>query len=123
MRKSLIIFLMMAMGVFFSFFFECFAADEIKVGAVQPITGRFAFAGVQINQGLEDALNMANEEGMLREYLYFDESQLTDEDLNLRESLSGEFWPDGGIGRRTGLKIPWPLRAVRVRPPLRLLGD
>ncbi len=40
-----------------------FAQDEIKVGAVQPITGRFAFAGVNINAGLEDALMMANAEG------------------------------------------------------------
>ncbi len=39
------------------------AQDVIKVGAVQPITGRFAFAGGQINAGLEDALMMANEEG------------------------------------------------------------
>lgn len=39
------------------------AQDEIKVGAVQPITGRFAFAGVNINAGLEDALMMANEAG------------------------------------------------------------
>ncbi len=38
-------------------------AQEIKVGAVQPITGRFAFAGVNINAGLEDALMMANDEG------------------------------------------------------------
>ena len=37
--------------------------DEIKIGAVQPVTGRFAFAGVHINAGLEDALMMANEEG------------------------------------------------------------
>lgn len=40
-----------------------FAQQEIKVGAVQPITGRFAFAGVNINAGLEDALMMANAEG------------------------------------------------------------
>lgn len=39
------------------------AADTIKVGAVQPITGRFAFAGENINAGLKDALMMANEEG------------------------------------------------------------
>ena len=41
----------------------CQAQDEIKIGAVQPITGRFAFAGVNINAGLEDALMIANEEG------------------------------------------------------------
>lgn len=39
------------------------AQEEVKVGAVQPITGRFAFAGVNINAGLEDALMMANEDG------------------------------------------------------------
>ena len=39
------------------------AEDVIKVGAVQPVTGRFAFAGIHINAGLEDALMMANEEG------------------------------------------------------------
>jgi branched-chain amino acid transport system substrate-binding protein len=39
------------------------AADTIKVGAVQPITGRFAFAGENINAGLKDALMMANEAG------------------------------------------------------------
>ncbi|MBI5572051.1 MAG: ABC transporter substrate-binding protein [Desulfomonile tiedjei] len=39
------------------------AADVIKIGAVQPITGRFAFAGVNINAGLKDALMIANDEG------------------------------------------------------------
>lgn len=39
------------------------AEDVIKIGAVQPVTGRFAFAGTQINAGLEDALTMANEAG------------------------------------------------------------
>lgn len=63
MRKCLIIVMIMGMGMFCSVGVECIAADEIKVGAVQPITGRFAFAGVQINQGLEDALKMANAEG------------------------------------------------------------
>ena len=63
MRKCLIIVMIMGMGMFWSVGVECIAADEIKVGAVQPITGRFAFAGVQINQGLEDALKMANAEG------------------------------------------------------------
>ena len=63
MKKCLIIVMIMGMGMFWSVGVECIAADEIKVGAVQPITGRFAFAGVQINQGLEDALKMANAEG------------------------------------------------------------
>ena len=63
MRKSLILMMIIAMGLFSFASVDCFAADEIKVGAVQPVTGRFAFAGVHINAGLEDALMMANEEG------------------------------------------------------------
>ncbi len=54
-----------ALGILFimSFAPTAFSADEIKIGAVQPVTGRFAFAGVHINAGLEDALKMANAEG------------------------------------------------------------
>jgi len=63
MRKILILMMVVAVAMFLTFGVESFAADEIKVGAVQPITGRFAFAGVHINAGLEDALMMANEEG------------------------------------------------------------
>jgi branched-chain amino acid transport system substrate-binding protein len=63
MRKILILMTVVAVAMFLSVGLDCFAADEIKVGAVQPITGRFAFAGVHINAGLEDALMMANEEG------------------------------------------------------------
>ena len=40
-----------------------FAGEVIKVGAGQPITGRFAFAGKHIHQGLMDSLNYANEQG------------------------------------------------------------
>ena len=63
MRKSLILIMVVAIGMISLVGFECFAEDVVKVGAVQPITGRFAFAGVQINAGLEDALMMANEDG------------------------------------------------------------
>ena len=63
MRKFLTLVILIAMGVILSTGIGCFAADEIKVGAVQPLTGRFAFAGVHINAGLEDALMMANEDG------------------------------------------------------------
>jgi len=63
MRKISILMMVVAVVMFLSVGIDCFAADEIKVGAVQPITGRFAFAGVHINAGLEDALMMANEEG------------------------------------------------------------
>ena len=52
------------------------AGEMIKISAQQPITGRFAFAGVHINQGLADSLAYANEQGgvdgQMIEYLYED---------------------------------------------------
>lgn len=39
------------------------AADEITIGAVQSITGRLSYAGVQIDAGLRDALSIANDDG------------------------------------------------------------
>jgi branched-chain amino acid transport system substrate-binding protein len=39
------------------------AADTIKVGASQPLTGRFAFAGKHINAGLQDYLEYVNQNG------------------------------------------------------------
>ena len=51
-------------------------AETIKIGAGQPITGRFAFAGKHINAGLMDSLNYANEKGGINgkkiEYIYED---------------------------------------------------
>jgi branched-chain amino acid transport system substrate-binding protein len=38
-------------------------ADEIVVGAAQPITGVFAFAGVQMHYGLKDFLDWKNAKG------------------------------------------------------------
>ncbi len=67
MKKRSTWLMMMALVVSFSMAImvngESLAEDVIKVGAVQPVTGRFAFAGVHLNAGLEDALMMANEEG------------------------------------------------------------
>jgi hypothetical protein len=37
--------------------------EVITVGGCQPITGRFAFAGLHINEGLMGALGYANEKG------------------------------------------------------------
>lgn len=60
-KRFLIVLLAMVAGLIFTS--QCIAEDVIKVGAVQPVTGPFAFAGVHINDGLQDALMMANEEG------------------------------------------------------------
>ena len=49
------------------------AQEEIKIGACQPITGRFAFAGGQLNAGLGDSIAWANEQGLVkgRKLTYF----------------------------------------------------
>ena len=50
--------------------------EVITVGGCQPITGRFAFAGLHINEGLMGALGYANEKGLLGgkqfKYIYED---------------------------------------------------
>jgi len=53
----------LAMVAVLIFTSQSIAEEVVKVGAVQPVTGRFAFAGVHINAGLQDALMIANEEG------------------------------------------------------------
>ncbi len=67
--------IMMAVG-------NVFAQDTIKITAQQPLTGRFAFAGKHIHQGLADAMAFANENGGVAgkkfEYIYED----TGYDLN-----------------------------------------
>jgi branched-chain amino acid transport system substrate-binding protein len=66
MKKNMCKFFLLAALMVFTliqFPAAAFGEDVIKVGAVQPVTGRFAFAGVHINTGLEDALMMANAEG------------------------------------------------------------
>jgi branched-chain amino acid transport system substrate-binding protein len=49
------------------------ADEEVRVGACQPITGRFAFAGGQLNAGLGDYLAYANEKGIVKgkKFVYF----------------------------------------------------
>jgi branched-chain amino acid transport system substrate-binding protein len=67
MKKTALVIMVLALAGLLTVAFVghpiALAEDVIKVGAVQPVTGRFAFAGVHINAGLEDALMMANEEG------------------------------------------------------------
>ncbi|MCK5681207.1 ABC transporter substrate-binding protein [bacterium] len=52
------------------------ADNSIKISAQQPLTGRFAFAGKHIHQGLADSLAYANEQGgvdgLQLKYIYDD---------------------------------------------------
>ncbi len=66
MRRNRLTGLILTAGVLMAFFVVPLAAqaqDVIKIGAAQPITGRFAFAGTKIHEGLSDYITYVNEKG------------------------------------------------------------
>jgi len=84
------------------------AADEvITVGACQPITGRFAFAGVAINAGLQDYLAYANEKGLVKgkrfNYVYEDSGYDTDRAVACFKKMMAQHNPVIMYGESTGL--------------------
>jgi branched-chain amino acid transport system substrate-binding protein len=83
------------------------ADDEIKIGACQPITGRFAFAGVSINAGLQDYINYANEmklvKGKKLVYIYEDTGYDTDKAVATFKKIMAKDNPVIMYGESTGL--------------------
>ncbi len=83
------------------------ADDVVTVGACQPITGRFAFAGVAINQGLQDYLNLANEKklvpGKTFKYVYEDSGYDTDRAVACFKKMMAQHAPVIMYGESTGL--------------------
>jgi branched-chain amino acid transport system substrate-binding protein len=83
------------------------ADDVVTVGACQPITGRFAFAGVAINAGLQDYLNHANEKGMVPgkkfNYVYEDSGYDTDRAVACFKQIMAKHSPVIMYGESTGL--------------------
>jgi branched-chain amino acid transport system substrate-binding protein len=84
------------------------AADEVvTVGACQPITGRFAFAGVAINAGLQDYLALANEKGLVKgkrfNYVYEDSGYDTDRAVACFKMMMAQHNPVIMYGESTGL--------------------
>ncbi len=106
MKKTGILAVLLAFSVSF-FPVICPAADTIKVGAVQPITGRFAFAGIHINDGLKDALMMANAEGGINgkkiEYIMEDGTYTTDVAVAAFKRIMTRDNPVIMYGESTGL--------------------
>ncbi len=83
------------------------ADDVVTVGACQPITGRFAFAGVAINAGLQDYLNFANEKGLVKgkkfNYVYEDSGYDTDRAVACFKQIMAKHNPVIMYGESTGL--------------------
>jgi branched-chain amino acid transport system substrate-binding protein len=84
------------------------AADEvITIGACQPITGRFAFAGVALNQAFQDFVAYANEKGLVKgrrlAYVFEDSGYDTDRAVACFKRLMAQHGPVIMYGESTGL--------------------
>ena len=63
MKKTVIVVLSFALCIGLFGFSKAMAEQNPTICAVHPFTGRFAFAGIHGADAMEDAINMANEEG------------------------------------------------------------
>jgi branched-chain amino acid transport system substrate-binding protein len=83
------------------------ADDVVTIGACQPITGRFAFAGVAINAGLQDYIAYANEKGLVKGkklvYVYEDSGYETDKAVACFKKMMAQHQPVAMYGESTGL--------------------
>jgi branched-chain amino acid transport system substrate-binding protein len=81
--------------------------DEVVIGACQPITGRFAFAGGAINAGLSDYLAYANENGLVKGkklvYVYEDSGYDTEKAVATFKKIMAQHNPVIMYGESTGL--------------------
>lgn len=82
------------------------AQEEIKIGACQPITGRFAFAGAQLNAGLGDYIAYANEQGIVKGkklvYIYEDTGYDTEKAVAAFKKIMAQHSPVVMYGESTG---------------------
>jgi len=83
------------------------ADDVVTVGACQPITGRFAFAGIAINAGLQDYLNLANEKQLVKgkkfNYVYEDSGYDVEKAVACFKQIMAKHSPVIMYGESTGL--------------------
>jgi branched-chain amino acid transport system substrate-binding protein len=82
------------------------APEEIRIGACQPITGRFAFAGVHLNAGLGDYIAYANEQGIVKGkklvYIYEDTGYDTEKAVATFKKMMAQYSPVIMYGESTG---------------------
>ena len=83
------------------------ADDVITIGACQPITGRFAFAGVALNAAFQDFVAYANEKGLVKgkklAYVFEDSGYDTDRAVACFKRLMAQHSPVIMYGESTGL--------------------
>jgi branched-chain amino acid transport system substrate-binding protein len=80
--------------------------EEIRIGACQPITGRFAFAGVHLNAGLGDYVAYANEQKLVKGkklvYIYEDTGYDTERAVATFKKMMAQYQPVVMYGESTG---------------------
>lgn len=110
MKKNGLIRLLMVMGVLTTFFLAPLVAqagEVIKIGAAQPITGRFAFAGTKIHEGLSDYITYVNEKGGIGGkklvYLFEDTEYKVDKAVAIFKRIMAKDNPLVFYGDSTGL--------------------
>jgi branched-chain amino acid transport system substrate-binding protein len=101
--------LVLAVGVMVAFFVVPVvvqAQDVIKIGAAQPITGPFAFAGTKLHEGLWDYIKYTNEkggvEGKKLEYIFEDTEYKVDKAVAIFKRIMAKDNPLIFYGDSTG---------------------
>jgi branched-chain amino acid transport system substrate-binding protein len=83
------------------------AEQTITICAVHPFTGRFAFAGIHGADAMEDAINMANEEGGINgkeiHYYWADGEYKNDVGIAAAKRLYSQYHPQCMWGQSTGM--------------------
>jgi branched-chain amino acid transport system substrate-binding protein len=83
------------------------AQQEITICAVHPFTGRFAFAGIHGADAMEDAINMANEEGGINgkkiHYYWADGEYKNDVGIAAFKRLYAQYNPQCMWAQSTGM--------------------
>ena len=110
MKKKGLTRLVLALGVLMAFLVVPFlaqAGEVIKIGAAQPITGRFAFAGTKIHEGLSDYVTHINEKGGIGgkkvEYIFEDTEYKVDKAVAIFKRIMAKDNPLVFYGDSTGL--------------------
>jgi branched-chain amino acid transport system substrate-binding protein len=82
-------------------------AQEIKIGGAQPVTGRFSFAGIHINAGLEDYIKYTNERGGINgksiKYIMEDTEYIVEKAVAVFKRIMAKDNPVIMYGDSTGL--------------------
>lgn len=107
MKKTVIVVLSFALCIGLFGFSKAMAEQNPTICAVHPFTGRFAFAGIHGADAMEDAINMANEEGGVNgkkiNYYWADGEYKNDVGIAAFKRLYAQYKPHCMWAQSTGM--------------------